>query len=312
MTGAELVLPAERVNRYAGAARAAATVHAYTHDFDRFVKWCESRGYPALPAAPFAVALYLSELADLGKAPATLARRLAAISQAHGVAGFESPRADRLVREVVKGIRRRLVDLRSRGKAPLLVGELRRVSEAIPNWAIGLRDRAILVFGFAGAFRRSELVALDIADLVLTDDGYRVTLRRSKTDQEGKGRTIGVPYGSDPLTCPVRTVGAWLEASGLEAGRLFRSVDAHGRFGDSLSAGAVAKIVKARVAAVGLDARTFAGHSLRSGFCTTAARAGKNPRAIAGQTGHRSLEMVLRYVREAKIFEDNAAMGIGL
>ena len=176
-----------------------------------------------------------------------------------------------------------------------------------------MRDRALLLLGFAGAFRRSELIGLDRAAVALTTDGLVVTLRRSKTDPEGAGRKIGIPYGSHPETCPVRAFRAWLEASRITAGALFRPINRHAQLGTRrLSAYAVALIVKRYATAAGLNASEFAGHSLRSGLATSAAQAGASERAIMNQTGHRSLNMVRRYIREGSLFRENAAAVVGL
>lgn len=304
---------AERAQAYADNARSAATRLAYAGDWKRFCAWCAERDVqPPTPGG--LVAIYLAELADQGKKASTIGRALAAISQAHALLGDSEIRRSPAVREVLAGIRRRLAELgvRPEGKSALVLEQLRKVSETVPNWVIGQRDRAVLVFGFAGSFRRSELAALDLLDLELGAEGYRVKIRRSKTDQLGAGRVVGVPYGSNPITCPVRCLQAWLELADIGTGRVFRSIDRHGNIGKGLTGRAIAEIVKRRAAAAGLDPRMFSGHSLRSGFVTTAARAGKSPKAIMDQTGHRTLEMVMRYVRDAKIFEDNAAMGIGL
>ena len=197
--------------------------------------------------------------------------------------------------------------------APMLPGQLRAVSAALPAGLLGLRDRALLLLGFAGALRRSNLAALAVEDLAFTADGLEVTLRRSKTDQEGAGFKVGVPFGSDPATCPVRAVKAWLEAAQLTAGPLFREVTRHGHVeAAALAGGSIARIVKRSAEAAGLNSATFSGHSLRAGLATAAAKAGKSTHAIMRQTGHKSADMVARYVREASLFSDNAAAGIGL
>lgn len=300
---------------YARDARAASTRHAYQDDWAAFTKWAREKGFVTAPPIPGEiVALYLAELADQQKAMSTLLRRLAAISQACALAGAPSPRTSPALREVLKGIRRRyaLDGRRQKGKAALELELLRKVVSRCPTWLIGLRDRALLVVGWAGGFRRGELAALELADLEERTEGFVVRVRRSKSDQAGAGQSKVLPFGSDPSTCPVRVLKAWLAAAGVTEGRVFRSIDQHSRVGASLTGRAIADVVKRRVAGAGLDPRKFSGHSLRSGFCTTAAKQGKHTRAIMAQTGHRSAEMVLRYVKEANLFEDNAAVGIGL
>ncbi len=178
---------------------------------------------------------------------------------------------------------------------------------------IACRDRALLLLGFAGAMRRSELVGLDVADVVETADGLVVTIRRSKTDQEGQGRKIGIPYGSKLATCPVRSLRAWKARAKITEGPLFRQVNRHGkvlegRLGDRT----VALVVKRAVAATGVDATNYAGHSLRAGLATAAAMAGVSERVIQGQTGHKSLPILRRYIREGSLFRENAAAEVGL
>jgi integrase len=173
--------------------------------------------------------------------------------------------------------------------------------------------RALLALGFAGAFRRSELVALDVADLEFSRAGLIVTLRRSKTDQEGRSRRLGIPYGSSEPTCPVRSLQVWLESASILDGPVFRSLDRFHRVQPRrLSDKAVALVVKRRAKAVGLDPARYAGHSLRAGLATSAAAAGASERAIMSQTGHRSADMVRRYIREASLFASNPAAMVGL
>jgi integrase len=178
---------------------------------------------------------------------------------------------------------------------------------------IGVRDKALLLLGFAGAFRRSELVSLDVSDITLDPAGLAVILRRSKTDQLAAGRKVGIPYGEHRATCAVLAVRAWLKISGVAEGPLFRKVPQRGPVGgERLSGLAVARVVKLVAQAAGLDASSFSGHSLRSGFATSAAGAGKSERAIMRHTGHRTVEAVRRYIREAGVFSESAAEGIGL
>ena len=177
-----------------------------------------------------------------------------------------------------------------------------------------MRDRALLLLlGFSGAFRRLELVGLDVEDLEETRDGLVVTLRRSKTDPEGQGRKIGVPQGAEQPSCPVWVLEQWRAAAQLDFGPLFRSVTRHGRVREQrLSAEAVSIVVKRYVAQLGYDPALFGGHSLRAGLATSAAAAGKSERAIMNQTGHRSLTTVRRYIRDGNLFRENAAEGLGL
>ena len=210
---AALAIATERVREYIHQAKAPATVRAYRSDCAHFVAWCSAHGLASLPAAPETVSLYLAEFGGLLK-PATLQRRLAAIAKAHQAAGHESPASMKhaAVAETWKGLKR-VHGTAQAGKAPVLTNELRAMLRQLPDRLLGIRDRALLLIGFAGAFRRSELVALAVEDCAFTADGLVVTLRRSKTDQDGEGRKIGIPYGSNPETCPVRSLRAWLAAA---------------------------------------------------------------------------------------------------
>ena len=301
----------EQAAGYVHASKSSATRRAYAADWSAFRSWCESVGAESLPASPSTVAVYLAHLAEQGRAVASIGRALVAISQAHRMAGHLSPRGAAAVTETMRGIRR-THGVAQRQKAPVLVEQLRAMLEALPATLLGSRDRALLALGWSGAFRRSELVALDVADLAWTRDGLEVTVRRSKTDQEGAGRKVGIPYGGNPATCPVRAVRAWLDEAAIVEGPVLRSVDRHGHIGGRLSDRAVALVVQRHAAAHGLDPAKVGGHSLRAGLATSAAKAGKSERAIMAQTGHRSVAMVRRYIRDASLFSDNAAAGIGL
>ncbi len=296
---------------YARLSRATNTQRAYRADWADFSAWCAGHGQPALPATPQTVLLYLTDAADRCKV-STLQRRLTTISQAHKAERHPSPTGDPAVRAVWAGIKR-TKGTAQHGKTAAVTEDLRRMVRALPQTStIGKRNRALLLLGFAGAFRRSELVGLDIADVVVTGDGLVVTLRRSKTDQEGAGRTVGIPYGSDPTTCPVRATTGWISAAGLTAGPLFRSITRHGKVQGRLSDWAVAQVVKAAATGAGLDPTLYAGHSLRAGLATAAAQAGVSERAIMAQTGHKSLPMVRKYIRAGSLFQDNAAAKVGL
>jgi integrase len=194
------------------------------------VAWAVEQGLASLPAAPETVALYLTARAGQGRRPATLEQDLAAIAGAHRAAGLPSPRDAEAVRMVRAGIRRER-GTAPRQVAPLLAGHVRALVGALPRTLLGMRDRALLLVGFAGAFRRSELAALRVEDLDWTDEGLKVRLRRSKTDQEGEGRTVEIPRGARAALCPVRALEAWLTAAGVTAGAVFREVTRHGAVG---------------------------------------------------------------------------------
>lgn len=308
----ELADVVQRAQDYAGNAKSQRTIKAYASDWRDFLSWCGVRHLEPLPSADSTVALYLTDLAGRGTKAAMLARRLVAISQAHKALDLVSPTTSSVVRRVYAGIRR-THGTAQQGKAPTLVADIRKMVQAQPYSIRGLRDRALLLLGFAGAFRRSELVGLDVEDLEFSRVGLIVTLRRSKTDQEGQGRRIGIPYGSSEQTCPVRAVQAWLQAAHISTGPILRAVDRFGRLQDPrLSDRTVARLVKKHAAAIDLDPKRYAGHSLRAGLATSAAAAGISDRAIMRQTGHRSSAMVGRYVREGSLFRDNAAGAVGL
>ncbi len=208
---------------------------------------------------------------------------------------------------------RRANGIAPNSKTPTLTDDIRGMVNMLPSGLLGIRDRALLLVGFAGALRRSELVAIDRVDVEITRDGLIVTLRRSKTDQEGVGRKVAIPFGSNPETCPVGSLESWLELSASSEGAIFRHVDRHGRIQPGrLSGYAVALIVKRSAAAAGLDPAKYAGHSLRSGLATSAAIGGASERSIMAQTGHRSVTMVRRYIRDGNLFRENAAGKAGL
>lgn len=300
----------ERAKMFAMRSVAENTRRAYQADLRHFSAYCTSAKQQALPAAPETLVSYLATAAGQLRV-STLERRIAAIAVAHKAAGFASPTADIGVRTVLAGIRR-TYGVAARGKKPITVAQLRCMSETLDETPIGMRDRALLLVGFAGGFRRSELVSLDIADVEFSDEGAIVNLRRSKTDPEGQGRKIGLPYGGVRATCPVRSLRRWLNLLGA-AGPVFRPVNRYGTISSRrLSARGVALVVKRCAGRLGLNLSDFAGHSLRAGLVTAAAKAGLSEAAIARQSGHRSLAVMRRYVRDASLFTGNAAASIGL
>lgn len=307
-----LAVSTERVHTYLDNARARNTVRGYRSSFGQFRLWCEAAQLNSMPATPETIALYISAQAGRLKA-ATLQHHLAAIGKAHKAAGFPSPIKDnQLIAETMKGIRSVHGSAQVQ-KAPVLTEDLRLMLRGLPPKLLGVRDRALLLVGFAGAFRRSELVALDVSDLSFTAEGLLINLRRSKTDQGGEGRQVAIPCGSHQETCPARAMRAWLEAAAITEGAVFRPITRHGKLESTrLSDHAVAIVVKRYAEGAGLVPTSFSGHSLRAGFVTSAARAGAPERQIMRTTGHRSVEMVLKYVRQANCFADNAALTLGL
>lgn len=303
---------ADRVRAYLRNTRAPNTYKAYAADWKHFEAWCAAHPFLALPAAPQTVMLYLGELGGAGKKLSTVARRLAAIAQVHRFAGHESPSESRPVRELLAGMRR-THGVAVHGKEALLSDDLRAILRELRDSLRDVRDRALLLIGFAGAFRRSELVAIQIEDFQYVVEGLVIQLRRSKSDQEGQGREVAIPFGSRPETCPVGALRAWIACAKLESGPVFRGITRHGQVSASaLTPTAVALLVKERAQAAGLDPAAYAGHSLRAGFATSAALGGAPEWAIMRQTGHRSRAMLDRYIRLASRFRGNAASFTGL
>lgn len=298
------------VRGYVAESLSPTTRRAYRSALAAFRAWCEREGLSPLPAAPETVARFLASEADAGLKVATLEQRAAAIRWAHEAAGYEAPTAAKAVRSTLAGIRR-TVGVAPERKAPATAERLAAMVAHAPAATLkGKRDRALLLFGFASAMRRSELVALEVRAVETTQRGLLVTVRRSKADQEGRGHVRAVPFGRSAETCPVRALRAWLEAAGITEGRVFRSVTRHGQVGGSLSSRAVADVVKSYARAAGLDAEGFAGHSLRAGFVTSAAERGKAPDRIADHTGHASMAMVRTYTRRSDAFRDHAGEGL--
>jgi len=301
----------DKAREYIGNAKTKNTKRAYAADLRHFRQWCQENTLPDLPTNPETLALYLAFLAET-YCVSTIQRRLAAISQAHQAAGHASPTENILTKNVLAGIRRakRIVQ---RGKAPLLTDDLRKIILALPASIAGVRDKALLLIGFAGAFRRSELVSLDFEDVTIEKEGIVINLKRSKTDQEGQGAKKAIPYGTNPLTCPVLAFREWMTVAGISEGALFRGIDRHGKMaGKRLSGRAVALIVKRTAKAVGIANERLSGHSLRAGLATQAAINGASESSIMNQTGHKSSAMVRRYIRDSNLFRDNAAGKAGL
>lgn len=286
----EVTLP-DSVAQFVRAAHADNTVRAYQADLAHFMAWGGS-----IPANPEQVASYLAAHAR-SHAPATLARWLVAIAKAHKIAGHVSPTSHELVRLTLRGIRRSLPRHQVQAR-PVLAHELRQIVRAMGDDLHSLRDWALLLVGFAGAFRRSELVGLTVADVERTAQGILLHLRRSKTDQLAEGRAVVIPACEDAALCPVGALTAWLDRAGIANGPLFRPINRHGQITDSaLSAESVAVILKSRARAAGLDPAGYSGHSLRAGFATSAILAGVATDTIRSQTGHKSPAMLSRYVR---------------
>jgi len=304
---------AQQARGFIEAAKAQNSRRAYRSDWRHFESWCRTHGLACLPAAPETVALYLTALAADHK-PASLERKLTSITKAHQAAGFPTPASMQhaVVSETLKGIRRTLGTAQP-GKEPLLTADVRQMLDALGEGLLGCRDRALLLVGFAGGFRRSEIVSLDVEDVSETADGLVVRLRRSKTDPEAKGMTVALPYGSTAATCPVRSFRTWVAAAKITSGPAFRAVDRHGRVGRGrMNAGSVARLIKRAAEAAGLDPAGYAGHSLRAGFATQAFLNGAAEVSIMRQTRHKSLNTLRKYIRDRSLFRDNPAAKLGL
>jgi site-specific recombinase XerD len=310
MEPAELTATLELAADFAKNSKAPATRAAYESDFRIFESWCCNRGLDALPATAAAVCGFLADEASASRRASTLGRRLAAIRYFHRAAGYETPTADEKVKAVLSGIRRTIGAAPVRKKAAtsdIVLGMVGGKGQSLRD----LRDRAMLLIGFAGAFRRSELVALNVEDLEWTAEGVLIMIRRSKTDQEGLGRKVAIPHGE--TACPVSALRTWLEAAQIATGAIFPRIwnrKAQRVTDKRLAPRNVAAIVKAGAGRLGFDPATFGGHSLRSGLVTTAVRRGVNLMKICNQTGHKSLEMLRVYSRDAELFAGNAAAGL--
>jgi len=292
-------------------ARAPATRRAYAADVRVFVAWCDDRRVDPLPATTATVLGYLVSMLDRGRRLSTINRAIVSIGLAHSLHGHDDPRKNVEVREFLKGLRRRMSDSPKTEASPLLLQGLRAaVNSCGVDTRIGLRNRALLVVGWFGALRRSEIAALDIGDLRIDTEGVVVRIRSSKTDQEGQGATIGLPARRDEL-CPVKVLRAWLALrDNPTTSAVFVALD-HRCAGRRLSSAAVGDVVRSTAVSAELpEAQRFSGHSLRAGFATQAARNGKPAHAIRRQTRHRSIQQLERYIREGEVFINNAAAGL--
>jgi len=296
---------------YARASLSENTRRAYASDWADFEYWCKRTKRKSLPATPNTIALYLTKMADHLKT-SSLRRRVTAIRKAHELSKHPSPTKDERVKSVIRGI------LRTKGEAqkhasPTLLKDIQRMMETLPETEKGTRDRALLLLGFAGGFRRSELVALDFEDLALNDEGLVIKIRKSKTDQTGRGRQIGISYGSSKDTCPITALINWLERSEIKTGALFCPINQWGQLSTTrLTDQSVRLILRESLKLAGISVKGFSGHSLRAGFATVAALNGASEREIEQTTGHMNLEVLRRYIRDGDLFRENASGKLGL
>lgn len=276
----------------------------YAIDLRIFAKWCESLGLIALPAIPDTLARFLAAQASQGIKPATLIRRLAAIRMAHEAQGYSTPTQHKGVKAVLKGIKREK-GIAPRRKAPATAERIESMIAHCSDTPAGLRDKALLLLGFAGAFRRSELVALTVDDIERTPEGVKVTIRKSKTDQEGQGQVIAILNGTRFRV--VDALMTWLDAAYICEGHLFRSIKKGGQVQSmALTDRSVANIVKHYAGKAGLNVDDFSAHSLRAGFITSGAVAGADLFKLMEISRHKKPETIIGYVRESKLFENHA------
>lgn len=279
------------------------TRQAYRSDLAHFMGWGGE-----LPASPELVAQYLADHAE-ALAASSLARRVATLSKVHTANNWENPCRAEIVRATLRGIKRVKGTAQDQAK-PLLREDLFLVLDALGDDTRAKRDRALLLIGWAGGFRSSELAGLDVTDVEEVREGLVLHLRRSKTDQTGQGRKLGVPLGRT-RHCPVAALTAWLDTLNQPNGKIFRPVDRHGNLrGDTLRADAVSTILRDRLTTAGIDPLGYSGHSLRAGLATSAIKAGVPTYKVRAQTGHASDAMLGRYVRDAGLFEGNAAAAL--
>ncbi len=280
--------------------RAPGTLKAYEQDWGHFRDWCQGVGRPALPASEETLELYLTHFSAVHKL-STLQRRVSGISQTHQAAGHPSPVGPG-ARAILEGVARAR-GARPAQKAALTPAQLLDICRQLdPSTAIGVRDRALLVLGFATGLRRSELAALQLEDVEFVEQGIIVEVRKSKTDQRAQGRAIGIFPGSREETCPVRTTQVWLEKRGTTAGALFTRLDDAAAPGQGITGGHIAEILKVAVERIGLDPANYSGHSLRAGMITAASSAGVPDTAIMRRSGHKSIATLQRYMRGTNLF----------
>ena len=290
--------------------KASNTVRAYKSDFKDFSLFCVQNKFKNLPSEPNVVSLYLTHLSTREIKLSTIKRRLVSIGVIHKMKGHYLDTKHPIIIENLMGIKRRKGIVQN-GKKPILINNLKQIINVINEQKIEdikkLRDKSIILIGFAGGFRRNEIVSLDFEDLDFVFEGLKITVKKSKTDQFGEGLTKGLPYFENQLYCPVLTVKRWINISKIHEGALFRRFSKGSKLSKNrLTDQTVALIIKQYLSIAGINSANYSGHSLRSGFATSAAEAGAEERSIMAMTGHKSTEMVRRYIKEANIFKNNA------
>ena len=286
------------------------TIRAYNSDFNDFGLFCAQNGFKSLPSDPKIVSLYLTQLSTKNVKISTIKRRLVSIGVIHKLKGHYLDTKHPLIVENLMGIKRRKGSIQN-GKKPLLINNLKKIINVIDEQKKEkikiLRDRTIILIGFSGGFRRNEIVSLDFDDLDFVEEGLKINIKRSKTDQFGVGSTKGLPYFENSQYCPVVSIQKWIEISRINSGPLFRRFTKGSNLSEKrLTDQTVALLIKEYLGLAGIDNTNYSGHSLRSGFATSAAEAGAEERTIMAMTGHKSTEMVRRYIKNADLFKNNA------
>jgi len=291
------------------------TLRAYKSDFKDFGTFCARHGLNSLPSEPRVVSLYITHLSKKSKI-STLRRRLVAISMIHKLKGYYLDTKDPIITENLLGIRRVKGSIQ-RGKKPILINHLKSIIDVIDEQKISdikkFRDKSIMLVGFGGGFRRTELVSINLEDLEFVQEGLKITINRSKTDQLGEGMIKGLPYFTNKIYCPVTNLKKWIEISKIKSGPIFRRFSKGLTLTDRrLSDQSIVLLMKEYLNLAGIENKNFAGHSLRSGFATVAADSGADERSIMAMTGHKTTQMVRRYIKEANLFKNNALNKINL
>ena len=286
------------------------TIRAYKSDFKDFGLFCAKNGLKSLPSEPKIVSLYLTYLSTKEIKMSTLKRRLVSIGVIHKLKGHYLDTKNPSIIENIMGIKRRKGSIQI-GKKPLLINNLKQVINVIDKLNLEkikkFRDRSIILIGFSGGFRRNEIVSLNYDDLDFVTEGLKISIRRSKTDQFGEGSVKGLPYFDNSQYCPVTSLKKWIEISNINSGPLFRRFTKGSKLSENrLTDQTVALLIKEYLKLAGIDGKNYSGHSLRSGFATSAAESGAEERSIMAMTGHKSTEMVRRYIKEANLFKNNA------
>ena len=286
------------------------TVRAYKSDFNDFGIFCAQNGFKSLPSDPKIVSLYLTHLSTKDAKMSTLKRRLVSIGVIHKLKGHYLDTKHPAIIENIMGIKRRKGSIQ-KSKKPILINSLKKMINVIDQQKKGeikkLRDRSIILIGFSGGFRRNEIVSLDYDDLDFVPEGLKLSIRRSKTDQFGEGFTKALPYFDSSQYCPVVSLKKLLDLSKIRSGPVFRRFSKGSKLSENrLTDQTVALLIKEYLKLAGIDSKNYSGHSLRSGFATSAAESGAEERSIMAMTGHKSTEMVRRYIKEADLFKNNA------